>query len=133
MRQYGCNIHAVVALAVLATGLLYTSPDKAHAAGWFNCEIDTIFEFGPAYTTTGDANTMQVHCANSVVTGVQYLGLQLTAGTYGTTQAEKQARFLSMATSALLSARRFRVYWVDTQCGSSANCRLVTAWSLYPP
>ena len=127
-RRTTLSLFASTALAALWVAF---TPGEAKAAGWFNCQIEAVYEFGPAHS--GIANQIQVGCINAVTTGVNYVALRLDSGTFGVTDVAKQNRFASMAQAAILGARKFRVYVTDTACPGASNCRLVTSWSLYVP
>lgn len=114
----------------LALGLEGASVHSAHAAAWFNCLPTAVFEVGASHGP--QSSELQVSCSNS------YSGPSGAASWIALPQAGKtdalQARFISMATSALLSGKAFRVYMTDTVCpGFSSGCYVPDSWSIYTP
>jgi hypothetical protein len=87
---------------------------------WWNCQADMIFE------TSGE---LQVHCTNPATTGLDWTAVNIS--NVGSSAA---SRFVSMAESAILSGRRFRVFLTNTDCASSTvNCKYSTSWSIFIP
>lgn len=120
-------------LAGIVFGAVAALPDEAHAVPFF-CQVDQVVEF-----TTTNAR-VGVHCANSIVLNgqtIRFIGVSPTAGS--------TARFVQLATSALLSGRIFLVDIPNTSAGGvaggisypanvsgcvAADCRTPAAFSL---
>ena len=111
-----------VALAGLAFAGLSLAPAKASASTWYNCQADMVFEI---------SGEIQVHCTNAFNGPYSWIAVNLT-----TVGPQSANRFVSMAQAAILSGRRFRVLYQDTQadCTSAPGvCKYATAWALYTP
>jgi len=113
---------AVLALT-FSLGSLVLWPRPAAAAAWFNCEANAVYE-----VTIGGVAQLQVSCNNQYATGVNFTAIRTDA--YSDAQ---ENRFVSMASSAILGGRRFRVFMTDTNCPGLTNCKLANAWALYTP
>lgn len=115
---------ATIALlsALVLVGITFSSRE-AQAAAWFNCQAVSVFEFSNAGTPL-----LMAECSNNYQTGVNWTAVQLSS------VSEAQAnRFTSMATAAVLSSRKFRVFMSDVVCPGNTNCRIATSWSLFQP
>lgn len=100
-------------------------PDTAFAAGWFDCVPTSVVKVnGPAQ--------IQVTCSNSfTVLGTAYTNFAIAQTGTGAPSDSDQNRLLSMATSALLSGKKFRIFVTDAACHAAfTNCRLFDAWGL---
>ena len=102
----------------LAVGAFVLAPSPARAAHWYNCRVTTVMEVD---------GEIRVECSTEFAPGVNAVAMTIA----GKPDA-LVARFVSTATSALLSGRQFRAFATDTACAVS-SCRIATTWSLYLP
>ena len=115
---------ALAALTItLSLGSVLLLPRPAAAAAWFNCQANAVYE-----VNIGGVAQLQVSCNNEYQPGVNFIAIRTDA--YSDAQ---EARFVSMASSAILGGRRFRVFMTDTNCPGLTNCKLANAWALYTP
>ncbi|HET6285024.1 MAG TPA: hypothetical protein VFH73_28965 [Polyangia bacterium] len=113
--------------SALVLGGLSVAPAKAEAAGWYNCQPDMVFEINGGTSSA----EIEVHCINPFSTNpkLDWIGLSVPSAGNDATN-----RFVSMAQAAILSARKFRVFYTDQFCfGAPSNCRYATSWSLFTP
>jgi len=100
------KLSSLFVLSALVLGASSIAPSQAHAA-WFSCNPDEVAEVG--------GNRVHVRCATNiaVASGVSIRYIAISNSNVGAA-----ARFVSIATSALLSGKTFRA---DLPSSSSTN------------
>ena len=101
----------------LAIGAVLLTAKPAKAVNeWFNCRPTSVFEYN---------GQVQVSCSNSQ-SGTSWVAININDH-----PSAKVARFVSLASTALMTGRQFRVFLVDMPGCGFGGCRLATAWGLH--
>lgn len=96
---------------LLGLGIFFASlaPQVARADVYFNCTPDSVMEFG---------TRVHVHCLPGIIVGADTISFFAI----NTTDAEEARRFITLATSALLSKKFFRVLVPTSSATNVAGC-----------
>ena len=120
-------VRLIVKVRVLLLGILLViggvaAVPNAASADWLTCNVREVGEF---------SNRVHVRCWNSIVVN----GNTVTYLAIGKTDTTMVARFISLATSSLLSGKPFSVDVPVSATGNvsgcgSTNCRTPSVWLL---
>jgi hypothetical protein len=112
----------IILVSAIVFGAASAMARKVGAAGPYSCQAMDVFEYSNSGTPL-----LMVECSNLYTTGVNWTAIQITSSTSVQTQVN---RFTTMAISAVLSGRKFKVWMTDTACPNNSNCRIASEWAL---